>query len=254
MTEVVLRVEGVGKSFGGLKVLERVDLTIEKGARRGIIGPNGAGKTTLFNIISGYLPPTAGTINLMGNDVTRMGVDARARRGMGRTFQVVALFDELTVNENILLGLASRNRWHWRMFRPLSQTSELVDEAELLLKKTGLWELRDQRVATIAYGFRRVLEIAMALTNDTSVLLLDEPAAGLSKEETLRLMSVLQEFDEHLTFLLIEHDMEVMFQLVDTITVLDRGRVLMEGTPEEVSASDEVRDRYLGTVREADSE
>lgn len=253
MADSILRLESVVKSFGGLKVLEDVNMEVKRGARHGIIGPNGAGKTTLFNIISGYLSPTSGTVELANEDITRLSVDVRARRGLGRTFQIVALFDELTVLENVLLGLASRNRWHWRMIKPLSGSTELTDEAEVLLKKTGLWELRDQRVATIAYGFRRVLEIAMALTNDTSLLLLDEPAAGLSKEETIRLITLLKEFDESLTFLLIEHDMEVMFEMVDTITVLDRGRVLMQGTPEEVSASSEVRDRYLGTVREADN-
>jgi branched-chain amino acid transport system ATP-binding protein len=248
MSETVLDIKAVAKSFGGLSVLKDVSFSVAKGERRGIIGPNGAGKTTLFNVISGYLPPTAGRVVFQGADVTQLPAHRRARLGLGRTFQIVALFDKLSVIDNVLIGLAVKRGRIWRMLRSLRDDQELCEAADRLLTDGGLWELRDRPVAQIAYGHRKMLEIVMALTTDAKVLLLDEPAAGLSKEETLRLIRLLDAMDPDLTIVLIEHDMEVMFQTVDRITVLDRGTVLMEGSVDEVRSSAAVHERYLGVT------
>jgi ABC-type branched-subunit amino acid transport system ATPase component len=248
VTDVVLEARGISKSFAGLTVLHDISLSVRKGERRGIIGANGAGKTTLFNVLGGSLPPTKGQVLFQGRDVTGKSVAQRSRMGLGRTFQIVALLDDLTVRENVLLGLSCSRRWEWRAFRPMTGYSDLQDEAEELLQRSGLWELRDSCVGALAYGHQRILEIVMALTNRTSVLLLDEPAAGLSGEETIRLMRMLNGLDPELTLVLIEHDMEVMFQSVDTVTVLDSGSVLMEGSVDDVRSSAVVHERYLGTT------
>ncbi|MBF4161570.1 ABC transporter ATP-binding protein [Nocardioides acrostichi] len=251
MAEPVLEVSGLSKSFGGISVLSDVGFSVARGERRGIIGPNGAGKTTLFNVLSGYLPADAGTVRLCGSDVTTLPAHRRARMGLGRTFQIVALCDELTVEENVLLGLVASNRGEWRLLGSLRGRRGLVERSRELLSEAGLIDLREHKVKAIAYGHRRVLEIVMALTSRARVLLLDEPAAGLSGEESLRMIPLLERLDRDLTIVLIEHDMDVMFNTVDRLLVLDHGTILLEGTPEEVRSSDLVRERYLGTQHAA---
>ncbi|HYV67794.1 MAG TPA: ABC transporter ATP-binding protein [Myxococcales bacterium] len=242
-----LAVAGVCRSFGGLRAVDQVDLTLGQGERRGIIGPNGAGKTTLFNLIAGEVAPTAGGIALFGRDVTRLPPQRRAALGLARTFQVNTLFPNLTVTENLLLAVQGTMPTKLRIHRPLSSYRELHEQARSLLGSLGLEGAGETMARALSHGEQRQLEVALALASHPRVLLLDEPTAGLSLAESQRLTSLLKRLDRSMSLLVIEHDMDVVFDLAERITVLHEGKVIAEGDRSEVRANALVKDIYLGT-------
>jgi len=247
MSVVCLRTEGLRKHYGGLRAVDGVDLEVLEGERRAIIGPNGAGKTTLFHLLSGEVPASGGRIVLFGRDVTRLPPYRRTALGIGRTYQVTNLFPRLSVLENALLATFGLRPQKYDPFRPALRHREVLDEARALLEAFGLWDKRDWPIGSLSYGEQRQLEIVLALAGRPRLLLLDEPTAGLSPAETQAVTQLIRGLDSRITVLLIEHDMDVAFQVAQRITVLHFGRVLAEGTVEEVRANPEVQAIYLGS-------
>jgi branched-chain amino acid transport system ATP-binding protein len=250
-TETCLALTRLSKHFGGLRAVDSVDLEVRRGERRAIIGPNGAGKTTLFNLITGELPVTAGRISLFGQDITALPPYRRAALGIGRTFQIMNLFPRLTVLENVLLAVQGLRRIKYVMHRPVGAYPALQERARHLLERVGLWEKRDLPIASLSYGEQRQIEVLLALAGDPKLLLLDEPTAGLSPAETRVIVGILRSLDPSITVLLIEHDMDVAFEVADRITVLHFGKVLAEGTKEEIRTNPEVQSIYLGVEKGA---
>lgn len=245
MTE--LSVKGLTKHFGGIAALSGVNLTVASGTRHAIIGPNGAGKSTLFNLVAGELPPTEGDVYLGERNVTDLPVYERANMGLGHTFQRNNLFMDLTVFANVRLAVQHRlgiNR-HW--FRPIGSFGRLQERTDEILRRVGLMGQRDIAVSALAYGQRRALEVALALASEPRVLLLDEPTAGMSPAETKEMTDLIESLPEALTILIIEHDMDVIFNLAERITVLHYGQIIGEGTPEEIRADEKVQEIYLGS-------
>ena len=246
MTGDVFQATGLRKSFGSLQVTDDVSLRLPAGRRHGLIGPNGAGKTTLFNLITGEVEADAGRVSVGGRDVSGTSPDTRARAGMARSFQRNNLFQGLTVKQNLALACALKHGIGHVFWRAAGGFAAVHEEAEAHAERLGLAGHLGARVDTLAYGTQRQLEIGLALVQKPLVLLLDEPTAGMSPEETAGILELLESLPPTLTVLVIEHDMDVIFQLAEQITVLDHGRVLLEGTPDEVRSSAEVRRRYLG--------
>jgi branched-chain amino acid transport system ATP-binding protein len=242
-----LVLENVSRAFGGLKAVDGISLSIEPGERRAVIGPNGAGKTTLFNLISGEVRASSGTIALCGADVTALAPHQRAAGGIARTFQITRLFANLTVLENVLLACEALDRRKFAMHRPLSSFPDLGEKAAGLLNDFGLWPLRSEPARNLAYGDQRMLEVALSVTGRPRLLLLDEPMAGLSSGERASMLQLFDRLDPAIAILLIEHDMDVAFGFAHTVTVLDKGKVLFEGSRDEVSANAGVQLVYLGT-------
>jgi branched-chain amino acid transport system ATP-binding protein len=242
----MLEARGLRKSFGALDVTRDVSLTLPAGARHAIVGPNGSGKTTLFNLLAGELRPDAGRVLLAGKDVTQRPPDARARAGLARSFQKSNLFADSTVEENLAVAIAigeRRGGIFWRRFERLPQ---LAERTAALARSVRLEDLLHRTARTLPYGTQRQLELGMALAGAPKVLLLDEPTAGMSAEETRAMTALIAGLPRDIALLIVEHDMEVVFELAERITVLDYGRVLVEGTPAEVRGSALVRRRYLG--------
>ncbi|HSI59524.1 MAG TPA: ABC transporter ATP-binding protein [Ideonella sp.] len=246
MSAPTLELRGLRKRFGALAVTQDVHLQLQRGARHALIGPNGAGKSTLVNLVTGVLSPDAGQVLVGGRDVTRMAPDQRVKQGLVRTFQINSLFMPLTVAENIALALAARTGIDTRLGRPMASRSALVDEAAAQLQALGLLELAQRPVQALAYGQRRQVEIALALALRPSVLLLDEPAAGVPSTDARRLFDLLERLPDDVAVLVIEHDMELVFRFAQRITVLVEGAVLLEGPTAEVRSDPRVRDVYLG--------
>ena len=247
MTDAVLELRGLTKSFGGLDAVRDVKLAVSPGDRRAIIGPNGAGKTTLFNLVTGVLPATSGQVLLFGRDVTRWPSHRRTALGMARTFQITSLFPKLTVLDNVLLAICGVEPAKFVMWRPLSSYSGLHDRARRLLESVGYWDRRDVEVRNLSHGEQRQVEIVLGLASEPRILLLDEPAAGLSSGESHEMAAFLKRLDPGLAIVLIEHDMDVVFDVVDRIAVLHFGQVVAEGTTGEIRASAVVQEIYLGT-------
>jgi len=241
-----LVVENLSKDFGGLRAVDGVNLTIEPGERRVLMGPNGAGKTTFFNMISGVYPASSGKISFFGRDITQLPPYRRAELGMGRTYQITNLFPKLTVAENILMACQALERTKFVMFRPVSSYRRLTDRCNELLKEFDLWEKRDTLIKNLSHGVQRQIEVALALAERPRLLLLDEPAAGLSSAETHGLTLLLKRLDPNITILLIEHDMDVAFEFAETITVLYQGKFLIEGPKELIRNNPTVQEIYLG--------
>jgi ABC-type branched-subunit amino acid transport system ATPase component len=241
-----LQLDRVSRHFGGLKAVDDVSLTLPSGARHAVIGPNGAGKTTLFNVISGELPPTSGTLLLSGADVTSLAPHQRATRGISRTFQITRLFSDLTVMENVLLACTALDRRRFAWFRSLSSYADLVDHATSLLDRFGLLSLAHTRARHLSYGDQRRLEVALSLAGRPRLLLLDEPMAGLSTPERVSMRALLEALDPAIAVLLIEHDMDMAFAFAERVTVLHQGRVLAEGSRDEIGANEMVQRIYLG--------
>ena len=239
----MLEVRDVSKHFGSLRAVQNVSLTVEKGELRAIIGPNGAGKTTFFNTISGFFPPTTGEIVFDGEVVT-----ARVARGMARTFQITEIFPELTVRENIRIGAESAAGLRMKMWRSKAAAAQVESRIDEMLGLTGLTAKADRLVGELSHGDQRAAEIAMALTLQPRLLLLDEPTAGMGEQETYQIAGLIRRLHRNsdYTIVLIEHDMRVVFNLADHITVLDQGSLLAEGTPTEIAANPAVQAAYLG--------
>jgi branched-chain amino acid transport system ATP-binding protein len=241
-----LVIERLCKNFGGLQALHDLSLEIRPGERRAIIGPNGAGKTTLFNLIGGQLSPSSGRISLFGREVTKLPPFRRAALGLARTFQITALFPNLTVMENMLLAVQALDSVRFVLYRPLTSYKHLLSKARSLLEHWNLWEKRHALVRQLSYGEQRQLEILLAVAHLPRVLLLDEPTAGLSAAETQQVVAMIQHLDPSITVLLIEHDMDVAFQVAQHITVLHQGRLLADGAPEAIRRDPTVAEIYLG--------
>jgi branched-chain amino acid transport system ATP-binding protein len=241
-----LAIRGLSKSFGGLKVTRDIDMTVEPGERRLIIGPNGAGKTTLFNQITGDLRPTSGTISLMGRDITREPVRARAHLGLARTYQIITLFAGDTILRNVTLALLGLSPLRWNPFASLDRQHALAERAKAALARVGLDHLGHRLLSETSYGERRRIEIAMALAQEPKVLLLDEPFAGLSSDERHDIARLLSEIPRDVTVLMIEHDMDVALGFADQITLLNFGQVVVEGSRASVVADPRTREVYLG--------
>ena len=248
MSDFALEVIGLHKNFGALEVAHNIDFTLKRGARHALIGPNGAGKTTFINLITGVLAPSSGQIILNGQDITGLGEAERSRCGLARTFQINQLFRGLTVLENVVLAIAERQGIASSMFRPLSSYSEVTDEAMDLLGNFELDEDALRRIDELPYGRQRLVEIVIALGQRPSVLLLDEPAAGIPSSESQHILDAASALSSDITVLIIEHDMEIVFSVADYITVLVSGAVLIEGEPEVIAADERVRAVYLGEV------
>jgi branched-chain amino acid transport system ATP-binding protein len=244
----VLRVEGVSRHFGSLVAVENVSMSVESGELRAVIGPNGAGKTTFFNVISGFLTPTAGRIVFADEDVTNMLPARRVWRGIARTFQITEVFPELTVRENLRIAVEVATGYRLRPW--LSRHAGAVVSARVtdLVDKGGLSDRENRLVGELSHGDQRATEIMMALALNPRLLLLDEPTAGMGDQETYNITRLIRQLhrDEKLSIVLIEHDTRVVFHLADRIMVLAEGRMLAEGTPQEIAANEAVQAAYLG--------
>jgi branched-chain amino acid transport system ATP-binding protein len=244
-----LAVQGIDKRFGTLQTLHEVSFSVEPGEKRALIGPNGAGKTSLFNIIGGQWRATGGHVRLFGRRIDRYNPHRRARLGISRTFQITNLFLELSVEENLLLALQGLRRGKLNVVVPRTFDRAAQDEAREMLERARLADRRTELVKNLSYGQQRLLEVLVALAARPKVLLLDEPTAGLSPTETETMISRLQELGEGLTMVVIEHDMDVCFRLVDSITVLHHGTVIADGTKDEVRKDRAVQEIYLGALQ-----
>lgn len=243
----ILELKGLSKSFGGLHAVRGVTLTIMAGDRKAIIGPNGAGKTTLFNIITGIYPVTSGQVTLFGQDVTKWQSHQRTALGMARTFQVTSLFPKLTVLDNVLLAIEGLRSSKFVMWRFMSSYKDVYAKAYKLLEQADFLDRKDTEVSNLSHGEQRQLEIVLGLASDPKILLLDEPTAGLSTGESDEMAKFLMRLDPNLAILLIEHDMDVVFDVADEISVLHFGELLETGTPEQIKKSQRVQEIYLGT-------
>jgi branched-chain amino acid transport system ATP-binding protein len=241
-----IEISNLQKAFGGLPVTQDVSLAIRPGERRLIIGPNGAGKTTLFNQITGEIRPNSGRIKLFGTDVTSFAPYRRAHFGLSRTYQIITLFTADTLEHNVVLGLLGLRPSRWQMWRPLSFYGDLATEARRTLDRVGLLHLAAHPVSDIAYGEKRRVELAMALAQKPRVLLLDEPLAGLSNTERSTIKSLIDSIPRETTVIMIEHDMDTALDLAETVTLLDYGRVIVDGERDAVIADPRTREVYLG--------
>lgn len=248
MTETSLALEchGLSKRFGGLDAVTKIELQIASGERRAIIGPNGAGKTTFFRLISGEFPATSGTIRLFQHDITRMPCHRRTHLGLGRTFQITNLFPTLTVLDNLVIAAMGQRGMKFSLLRPLSTYRDLYRQAEEILENVGMIDKRYTLIRNLSHGEQRQIEISLALVSKPRVLLLDEPTAGLSPAESAMMTTILKNLDSTMTILIIEHDMDVAFQVADRITVFHQGCLFTEGTPAEVRNNLRVQEIYFG--------
>jgi branched-chain amino acid transport system ATP-binding protein len=246
----LLQVRNVSKNFGSLAAVRDVSLSVAKGELRAVIGPNGAGKTTFFNLISGFFPPSAGSIVFDGIDMTRMPAHKRVVHGMARTFQITEIFPELPVFENVRISAEVSAGYRLRPWLGRAEAAAVRAHIDEVLGLTGLTAKADRLVGELSHGDQRAAEIAMALALTPRLLLLDEPTAGMGDQETYEVTQLVRRLhrDGNLTIVLIEHDMRVVFHLADRITVLDQGRLLAEGSPKEIAANEAVQAAYLGKV------
>lgn len=244
--ETILELKEVNKSFGGLLAVNRVNLSVGKGELRALIGPNGAGKTTLLNLINGTLPVSSGHIFFKGKEITNLSPHRISHIGIARTLQITSLFSGLTVYENIWTAVQSRKKF----FNPFIQAGKWKDveeKTESMLDLTGLKDKAHLICSELSYGEQRILEMGIALSTDPDLLLLDEPTAGLNSQESLALVKKMRSMLSGQTIILVEHDMEVVMELADNISVLHYGSIIAEGPPEEIKENEEVKKVYLGT-------
>jgi branched-chain amino acid transport system ATP-binding protein len=246
MAEPLLEVRGLRKRFGGLVATDGVDLDVAAGETLAVIGPNGAGKTTLLAQLSGDLAPDAGRIRFAGSDITALASDARSRRGLARSFQITSIFREFSALDNVALAVQAHAGHSFRFWRPARAETALREPARAILAQVGLGERGDVVAGTLAHGEQRQLEIAMALATRPTLLLLDEPVAGMGADESARMVELLRTLRGRHTMVLVEHDMDAVWALADRISVLVDGRVIATGAPEAIRANPEVRRAYLG--------
>jgi branched-chain amino acid transport system ATP-binding protein len=239
-----LQIKDLKKAFGGLPAINGVSLEVAAGERRLIIGPNGAGKTTLFNLVTGDLPSDAGSIVLFGNEITRLSTHRRVHRGLARTYQIITLFPHDTLEHNIMLSLLGLSKTRWNALSSLEKN--FYGEAQEVLERVGLQALAKRPVSEVSYGEKRRVEIAMALAQKPRLLLLDEPLAGLSREERASVKALIAQIPREVTVVMIEHDMDTALDMAERITLLHYGSVIVEGTRAEVVANPKTREIYLG--------
>ncbi|MGH8870916.1 MAG: ABC transporter ATP-binding protein [Acidimicrobiia bacterium] len=244
--EAALRLEGVAKDFGGLRAVDGVSLSVSPGERRAIIGPNGAGKTTLFNLISGGLRVTSGKISLFGADVTGLAPHRRAALGLGRTYQITNVFPGLSVEENVAMAAQGLLRIKFSVIHRPSDSPEVAERTDLAIEQVGLGEVRDSPASLLSHGEQRQLELAIALAGRPRILLLDEPAAGLSSAERALMVRLITDLSRDLTLVLIEHDVDLALGLVDRVTCLHYGNVVAEDSPDAIRRNELVQEVYLG--------
>lgn len=246
MSETLLIVRGITKRFDGLVATDNFDLDVYKGEIHALIGPNGAGKTTLLAQLQGELTPDCGTITLEGCEITKLSVAERARIGIARSFQISSVFPQLTVLENVALAVQAGDGHSFRFWRVASRDDRLIEPARQALGKIGLEQRADVPAAALSHGERRQLELAMAIVIKPVLLLLDEPMAGMGRQDTLRMTRIIAALKDHCTILLVEHDMDAVFALADRVTVLVAGRAIKTGNPADIRRDAEVQSVYLG--------
>jgi branched-chain amino acid transport system ATP-binding protein len=242
----VLEVKSLSKSFGGFVAVNRANLSVEKGEIVAVIGPNGAGKTTLFNLITGVLKPENGKVFFKGEDITGLPSYEMCKKGISRSFQVVNVFQRLSIFENVQISILSRERKTWNLFTPSARLA--VEETNEILESVGLMGKKDRTTGLISHGDRKVLEIAMALGGNPELLILDEPTAGMAPEETSRCIELIKDLSgkRGLTILFCEHDMEIVFGIANSIMVMVRGGTILQGSCDEVRSNQAVQEAYLG--------
>ena len=249
--EPVLRLRGVSKRFGGVRAVEEVDLDVAAGERRAVLGPNGAGKTTLFNLVAGDFRPSAGTIEILGEDMTNQPARRRTSLGLSRTYQKSRLFLGLTVEDNLYLAVVGREGGRMRTF-PSRKDAEFRERAREAAEKVWLGRQLKTRVSSLSHGEQRQLELGLARVTNPEVMMLDEPASGLSRGEREQLTQLLMALDPAVTLILIEHDMDVALTVARRVTMMHDGKVIVEGTPAEIRKNDLVHDLYLGRAHRGD--
>ena len=242
----LLSAKNISRHFGGLRAVDDVSLTVERGEIHAVIGTNGAGKSTLINVLCGEIEPTSGGVELMGRDVTRWTQPRRAQAGLGRSYQRTTIFPNFTVRENCRLSAQAKLQKPWAWLTPAVRCDLSASAAQNALQRTGLASLADAVAATLSHGAKRQLEIAMCLATAPQILLLDEPLAGMDSEETARMLELLNELKVSHAILLVEHDMDAVFRVSNRITVMVNGRVLASDTPQAIRANAEVQEAYLG--------
>lgn len=246
----VLVIDDLQKHFGGLEIMRGVDLTIKQGERHALVGPNGAGKSTLFNLISGEHRPSGGRIYLRGQRISGLKPEQISRRGLTRSFQITNVFSRMSAFENIRIGVMARHGIRFNLYRRIKPMRAMNDEAHALLQQVRLDHRADNLASDLTYSEQRALEIGMTLATGAEVILLDEPTAGMSRDETAYMVELIRQVTEGKTLMMVEHDMSVVFGLCDRISVLVYGRILATGSPEEIRSNQEVQSAYLGEEEE----
>jgi len=242
----MLRLEGIGKHFGGVVATDRVSLEVRQGEVHALIGPNGAGKTTLVGLISGALAADGGGIFFEEKNITGMKQHDRVRSGLARSYQITSIFRKFSVLDNLALAVQARSGSSFSFWRPLEKETALFEEASSILGEIGLQEKKNHVAATLAHGEQRALEVGLALATQPKLVLLDEPMAGMGPEESRRMIELIERIRAGVTVLLVEHDMDAVFRLADRISVMVDGRVIATDSPEKIRANPEVRKAYLG--------
>ena len=244
----ILETKGLYHDFSGLQVLFDINLQVQEGERHAVIGPNGAGKTTLFNVITGTYQPRRGQVFFKGKEITGARPHELTRLGMGRSFQITSTFNRLTTFQNIRLAILSKKGIRFRLFRKVDKMQDITKETDEVLKRINLDQERDMPAGVLSYGKHRSLEISLALATDPDLVMLDEPTAGMSRDETHYAVELIRRLTEGKTVVIIEHDMDVVFSLADRITVLHYGQILATGPPVEIRQNQAVKDAYLGEL------
>ncbi len=245
MSQAILEVRGISKRFGNFVALNNVSVRFEPRKLSAIIGPNGAGKSTFFNVVSGAFAPSSGRLSFQGRDITGLAQHEFARIGIAKSFQITNVFKQLSAHENVRVAVQMRHA-RYQLLQPRSSLRELAERADALLARVGLADLRQRPAADLAHGQQRALEVAMALASDPVLLLMDEPTAGMSPEETRVMMDLIVALAAERTVILVEHKMKLVMGICQRLLVLHHGEFLAEGTPDEIKANDEVRRVYLG--------
>lgn len=242
----MLRTQNLNKCFGALEATSDVNLQVTSGTIHSIIGPNGAGKTTLFNLLAGVFPPTSGQVLFNGKNISQHSVNERCQLGIGRSFQVTSIFPELSVVENVRLACQAKGTGWRSLFSHACTEKDSNERAMEILAFMGIAHLRDEPAGTIPYGSQRALDVAIAVGTNPALLLLDEPTSGMSPDDTLRMIELIQRLSKRYTIVLIEHHMNVVMSISNTISVLQMGKIIAEGTPDEIQHNDTVKRAYLG--------
>jgi len=242
----IIETKKLSKDFGALRAVNEVDLTVDPGQIHSIIGPNGAGKTTLFNLLTGFLSPSRGRVFFNGLEITNLPPFAISKLGIGRSFQITSIFPDLTVLENIRIAIQSRTKASFHFLISLQKLRVLEEKAEQILQKIGLEDKKEMLSRNLSHGEKRILDIGIGLATEPCLLLLDEPASGLTREEISMVIKLVKEVSDHVTIILIEHNIDVVLSISDKITVLHQGSVIAEGHPELIQKDEKVQEAYLG--------